>query len=40
MGKKISVDSATLMNKVLEVTEAHKTFSVQVSTKYEVISSS
>ena len=28
MGKKISVDSATLMNKVLEVIEAHKIFSI------------
>ena len=31
MGKKISVDSATLMNKVLEVIEAHKFFSIDLS---------
>jgi len=29
MGKKISVDSATLMNKILEVSEAHKIFSIE-----------
>ena len=28
MGKKISIDSATLMNKMLEVIEAHKLFSI------------
>jgi 1-deoxy-D-xylulose-5-phosphate reductoisomerase len=36
MGKKISVDSATLMNKVLEVTEALKLFPFALS-KYEII---
>ena len=36
MGKKISVDSATLMNKVLEVTEAHKLFPFDKK-KYEII---
>ena len=28
MGKKISIDSATLMNKVLEVVEAQKIFNI------------
>jgi 1-deoxy-D-xylulose-5-phosphate reductoisomerase len=36
MGKKISVDSATLMNKVLELNEAFKLFSFDRS-KYEII---
>ena len=36
MGKKISVDSATLMNKVLEVTEALKLFPFSLK-KYEII---
>ena len=36
MGKKISVDSATLMNKVLELTEAVKLFPFD-SHKYEII---
>jgi 1-deoxy-D-xylulose-5-phosphate reductoisomerase len=36
MGKKISVDSATLMNKVLELTEAIKLFPFN-SHKYEII---
>jgi len=36
MGKKISVDSATLMNKVFEVTEALKLFPFRLE-KYEVI---
>jgi 1-deoxy-D-xylulose-5-phosphate reductoisomerase len=36
MGKKISVDSATLMNKVLEVSEALNLFSFKLS-QYEVI---
>ena len=36
MGKKISVDSATLMNKVLEITEALKLFPFDLS-KYEII---
>jgi len=36
MGKKISVDSATLMNKVLEITEALKLFPIDLS-KYEII---
>ncbi len=30
MGKKISVDSATLMNKIFEVIEAHKLFSINL----------
>ena len=29
-GKKISVDSATLMNKIFEVVEAHKLFEVDL----------
>ena len=36
MGKKISVDSATLMNKVLELTEAVKLFPFDLK-KYEII---
>ena len=36
MGKKISVDSATLMNKILELLEAQKIFPYQ-SNKYEII---
>ena len=36
MGKKISVDSATLMNKVLEVTEALKLFPFKLN-KYEIV---
>ena len=36
MGKKISVDSATLMNKVLELTEALKLFPFRID-KYEII---
>lgn len=36
MGKKISVDSATLMNKVLEITEALKLFPFSLK-KYEII---
>ena len=36
MGKKISVDSATLMNKVLELTEALKLFTFDLK-KYEII---
>ena len=36
MGKKISVDSATMMNKVLELTEAVKLFPFD-SKKYEII---
>ena len=36
MGKKISVDSATLMNKVLEITEALKLFSFSLN-KYRII---
>jgi 1-deoxy-D-xylulose-5-phosphate reductoisomerase len=36
MGKKISVDSATLMNKVLEITEAFKLFPFDKK-KYEII---
>ncbi len=30
MGKKISIDSATLMNKIFEVIEAHKLFSIDI----------
>jgi 1-deoxy-D-xylulose-5-phosphate reductoisomerase len=30
MGKKISIDSASLMNKMLEVIEAHKLFSIDI----------
>ena len=36
MGKKISVDSATLMNKVLELTEAIKLFPFDLN-KYEIV---
>ena len=36
MGKKISVDSATLMNKVLEITEALKLFPFSLK-KYEIL---
>ena len=36
MGKKISVDSATLMNKVLEITEALKLFPFKLK-KYEIV---
>jgi len=36
MGKKISVDSATLMNKVLELTEALKLFPFELN-KYEIL---
>ena len=36
MGKKISVDSATLMNKVLEITEALKLFPFSLK-KYEIV---
>ena len=36
MGKKISVDSATLMNKVLEITEALKLFPFNLK-KYEIV---
>jgi 1-deoxy-D-xylulose-5-phosphate reductoisomerase len=36
MGKKISVDSATLMNKVLEITEALKLFPFSLE-KYEIL---
>ncbi len=31
MGKKISIDSATLMNKIFEVIEAHKLFSIDIN---------
>ena len=30
-GKKISIDSATLMNKILEIIEAHKLFSIDIN---------
>ncbi len=36
MGKKISVDSATLMNKIFEVIEAHKLFDINLD-KIEII---
>ena len=36
MGKKISIDSATLMNKMLEVVEAHKLFSIDFN-KIDVV---
>ena len=36
MGKKISIDSATLMNKILEVIEAHKLFAVDIN-KFEIV---
>ena len=36
MGKKISIDSASLMNKILEVIEAHKLFQVELR-KFEII---
>jgi 1-deoxy-D-xylulose-5-phosphate reductoisomerase len=36
MGKKISVDSATLMNKILELIEAHKLFNFDYN-KYKII---
>ena len=36
MGKKISVDSATLMNKIFEVIEAHKLFKFHIS-KYKIM---
>ena len=36
MGKKISIDSATLMNKMFEVIEAHKLFSIPQE-KIEVV---
>jgi 1-deoxy-D-xylulose-5-phosphate reductoisomerase len=36
MGKKISVDSATLMNKVLEIIEAQKLFPFDIN-KYEIL---
>ena len=36
MGKKISVDSATLMNKLFEVIEAHKLFSIDIN-KIEIL---
>jgi 1-deoxy-D-xylulose-5-phosphate reductoisomerase len=36
MGKKISVDSATLMNKILELVEAYKLFPLEKK-KYEII---
>ncbi len=36
MGKKISIDSATLMNKILEVIEAHKLFDIDIN-KFEIV---
>ena len=36
MGKKISVDSATLMNKILEIAEAQKLFDLPVS-KFDIL---
>ena len=39
MGKKISTDSATLMNKVFEVIEAKKIFNIDLK-KFKYINSS
>ncbi len=36
MGKKISIDSASLMNKMLEIIEAHKLFSIDLN-KIEIV---
>ena len=36
MGKKISIDSATLMNKILELVEAHKIFKIPYN-KLEIL---
>ena len=36
MGKKISIDSATLMNKLFEVIEAHKLFEIDIK-KFEIV---
>ena len=36
MGKKISIDSSNLMNKVLEIIEAYRLFPFN-KTKYEII---
>ena len=36
MGKKISTDSATLMNKVFEVIEAHKIFNINLN-KFKIL---
>ena len=36
MGKKLSVDSSNLMNKILELIEAHRLFSFNPK-KYEII---
>ena len=36
MGKKISIDSATLMNKLFEVIEAHKIFDIDIR-KFEIV---
>ena len=36
MGKKISIDSASLMNKILEVIEAHKLFEIDID-KFEIV---
>ncbi len=36
MGKKISIDSASLMNKILELVEAHKLFSIDIN-KFEIV---
>ena len=38
-GKKISVDSATLMNKILELVEAQKLFNIS-NEKLDILSSS
>ena len=36
MGKKISIDSSNLMNKVLEIIEAYRLFPFKID-KYEII---
>ncbi|MBD1172124.1 1-deoxy-D-xylulose-5-phosphate reductoisomerase [Pelagibacterales bacterium SAG-MED05] len=36
MGKKISIDSANLMNKILEVIEAHKLFEIDIN-KFDIV---
>ena len=38
MGKKISIDSATLINKVYELVEAKKIFNLEYS-KFDILSS-
>ena len=36
MGKKISIDSATLMNKVFEIIEAQRIFNIDIK-KFEIL---